>query len=131
MRVARPFAVGLAVTGFGLDGPGSPRRRSDDRDESSTWHRVAMALAAYRAGFVLLDVIEAEACTGVTARHWARLRSLAVHTDADAVFVLGLEEAEFAVLNALADELRLIVRSIPADAVGPPLYSTPGTGAAQ
>lgn len=71
------------------------------------------ALAAHQTGFYLLDVVEVASPNGVTARDWARLWSLAVHTDAEAVFVLGLDDVERAVLDPLATELRLVVRVVP------------------
>jgi hypothetical protein len=51
------------------------------------------------------------------------LWSLAVRTDAEAVFVLGLDDGR-AVLDPMADELRLVVRVVPADDVD----SWPGDG---
>jgi hypothetical protein len=74
-----PFAVGLIQAGEGLPaGEGSAGR-------------LAVAVAAYHAGFYLVDVVEADARTGVTAGDVAWLWSLSVRADAEAVFILGLE----------------------------------------
>jgi hypothetical protein len=74
--------------------------------------RLAVAMAAYLAGFYLVDVIEVDARTGVTARDVARLSSLVVRIDAEGVFVLGVDDDGRAVLGPMADELRLVVRVV-------------------
>jgi hypothetical protein len=100
-----PFAVGLVRAGE-RTGEGLPP------GEGSAG-RLAVAVAAYHAGFYLLDVIEVDARTGVTAGDVARLWSLAVRTDAEGLFVLGVDGDGRAVLGPLADELRLVVRVVP------------------
>jgi hypothetical protein len=102
-----PFAVGLVQAGEPR-GEGSPAGKS-------AAGRLAVAVAAYYAGFYLLDVVEVDGRTGVTAGDLARLWSLAVRADAEAVFVLGLDDDAGAVLGPMADELRLVVRVVPAD----------------
>jgi hypothetical protein len=107
--VGWPFAVGLALV------PQADVGREDADAESP---RMATALAAYKAGFYLIDVVEVAACAGISAQAWARLWSLVRRLDAEAVFVLGLEAADREVLDSMADELRLIVRVVPAETAG-------------
>jgi len=116
-----PFAVGVLAPPD--DGPA----RGDGYDPDllhgagvaagvgAGWGRVWLALAAYRAGFYLLDVVEVTARTGMTARDAARLWTLVEGTDAQAVFVLGLDEIEYTVLEPMATELRVVIRPVPAD----------------
>lgn len=68
-----------------------------------------VAVAAHYAGFYLVNSIEVDARAGVTAGDVARLWSLAVRTDAEAVFVLGLDDGR-AVLDPMADELSGLAR---------------------
>jgi hypothetical protein len=102
--VGWPFAVGLARVPEADLGP-------EGADAESP--RTTTALAAYKAGFYLIDVVEVPACTGVSAKDWARLWSLVRRLDAEALFVLGLEAADREVLDPMADELRLLVRVVP------------------
>ena len=112
-----PFAVGVFAP------PDDSPVRADPYDPDlihgvggrSGWGRVWLALAAYRAGFYLLDVVEVTARTGMTARDAARLWTLVEGTDAQAVFVLGLDEIEYTVLEPMATELRVVIRPVPAD----------------
>jgi hypothetical protein len=74
--------------------------------------RVSVAMVAGEAGFCLLDVVEVGAEGGANPQDWARLWGLAVRTDPEAVFVLGLSLDERAVLELMAAELRLVVREV-------------------
>jgi hypothetical protein len=98
-----PFAVGLVQAAESGEGVAA--------DEGVSG-RLAVAVTAYHAGFYLVDVIEVDARTGVTARDVARLWSLVVRTDAEGVFVLGVDDDGRAVLGPMADELRLVVRVV-------------------
>jgi hypothetical protein len=110
-----PVAIGLIVDSDDLDGRAG--RASDGEDASR--RRVRVALAAAEAGYFLLDVIEVSAGIGVTAGDRARLWSLAVRTDADAVLVLGLDDVERMVVDQMTAELRLVLRIVPTDSTDP------------
>jgi hypothetical protein len=99
-----PFAVGLVQA--------AEQGEEVAADEESSG-RLAVAVAAYHAGYYLVDVIEVDARTGVTAGDLARLRAVAVRTDAEGLFVLGVDDDGRALLGPMADELRLVVRVVP------------------
>jgi hypothetical protein len=98
-----PFAVGLV------------RAQGEESSTEGPSGWLAVAVAAYHAGYYLVDVVPVDARTGMTARDLARLWAAAVRADAEGVFVSGLDDDALAVLRPLADELRLAVRVVPTD----------------
>jgi hypothetical protein len=99
----RQQLLGLGLRrGDGVGAGDEPRRRSSGG-------LVGSGCGALRGGFYLVNSIEVDARAGVTAGDVARLWSLAVRTDAEAVFVLGLDDGR-AVLDPMADELSGLAR---------------------
>jgi hypothetical protein len=102
-----------------------PQITTPEWDTWTAW-RLTIALAAYRTRYFLLHTIEiGPGAAGITTAHWARLWSLAMRTDADALFVLGLGPPEREILEPMTAELRL--RLYPVD----PCPSTTETPADQ
>src|SRR5512140_3652662 len=123
-----PFAVGLVITADA--GTGTVDTGTADRDRGwDLWvsRRLAVAVAALDAGFFLLTTLEAcpgeEAVTG-----WARLRELAEGTDAQALFVLGAGPVEQGSLEAVATDLRMVVRTVTDDPPDSPDDRTAASG---
>ncbi|MBI3686205.1 MAG: hypothetical protein HY241_02490 [Actinobacteria bacterium] len=111
-----PFGIGVLAVARRMD----PTVRSEER--------VAVAVAAARIGYFLLDTVEVDVNgadggppVGAVV---ARLRALAVRTQAEAFFVRG--PLDWALLEPMADELRIVIH----DAGGPltALVQTPGWG---
>ena len=113
-----PLAVGLVINDAEADtvgtGVGPPDVGRDRRWELWVSQRLAIAVAALDAGFFLLTTLETNSEEG-TLTGWARLRQVASGADAHALFVLGARPRERATLEALATELRLVVRPVSDD----------------
>jgi hypothetical protein len=105
-RRPAPFAIGVIVMPReSLEGVGGRPTVTD---------RLAVALAAWRAGYFLLDTIEVDAEEPVDGPGWARVWELAAATEPDRLFARGVDVAE---LEPMASELRLLVRRVDEDAV--------------
>jgi hypothetical protein len=77
--------------------------------------RLAIALAAYKAGFFLVETIDLAVDPQLLASELGRLRALARRMDADALFVYGGEPG--IVLEEVAADLRLSIRRVSAPAL--------------
>lgn len=99
-----PFAAGVIVVG------GTAEARSTRAD------RLAVALAAWRAGYFLVDTIEVDATEPVTGPGWGQVWELVSATEADRLFTYGVDEGA---LEPMAGELRLLVRRVDAAAEPP------------
>jgi hypothetical protein len=130
-----PFGLGLITYPDTPDAPTGPTPPDHAPDvgspgwDAATSQHLAVALAAYRAGYFLLHTLRASRPPTSTGRHGgghgtaarsvigerdrARLWALALRTDADGLFVLGLDPDALTLLEPLATELRLTVHTVP------------------
>lgn len=86
---------------------GDPSLR--DRVLSEEMDRLAVALAAWWAGYFLLDTIEVDAGESFTGPGWRRVWDLAAATEVGRVFAHGVDAVH---LEPMAGELRLTVRRV-------------------
>lgn len=98
-----PFAIGVAVV---------DRAEGNPRSGSMAAVRLEIALAAWSAGYFLLDTIEVGAGEPITSPGWAQVWELAAATEPDQLFAYGADVNE---LEPMAEQLRLLVRQVDAD----------------
>jgi hypothetical protein len=93
----RPFGIGVLAVETRTDAVG----RSGER--------LAVAMAGYRAGYFMLDVVELDESDGGRVDEvLAQLATLARRTDAGAFFVRG--PVDRTLLAPIADEVRMVIR---------------------
>lgn len=94
-----PLAVGIQ-----LGAAGEPRNRDEDR--------LALALAAYKAGFFLIGTLDLPEDPSELGSEVDRLHAFVRRTDPEALFVLGTGAVHRVLLEPMATELRLVIRSV-------------------
>jgi hypothetical protein len=111
-----------------------PRRSVKDSSPAQGWGvietgRLEVAMAAYVLGYFLVDTVQVSDGRDLTGPGWARVRRLAVATEADALLLHG--PVDPAAVEPFAAELRLVARVvrdvIAHPSFGPSQNSLPGS----